>query len=258
MTTQIQPTAAELEMIRLKREEEENKAQQDALQNQLEYDKLIKEQIESFELNKKDTINRFNRNEALYEVLCTLGVKDYITKKEYDCPVQGREFIVRELHEKDVITEVMKQVRIDTKWGMIGQADSNGRAEIPSLLSNRCQSYTPQSIAKKIMETIQQEKREEIKKETSENYFNNLVKELKLSSPEGTKFFKTNEYISNSNYGRRGQNPGYYQDYLKIEYPNGSWVKLAVYLSSWNIKEKFDNKYIKPETNEEWLKYLSK
>jgi hypothetical protein len=83
-----------------------------------------------------------------------------------------------------------------------------------------------------------------------------LIEDLKISSPTGTIFTKQTEYVRNQ-YTIKGSN-GYYQNQLKIEYPNKSWVILNVYQSSWNIKDKFDSKYIKPETKEAWLEYLAK
>ena len=51
-----------------------------------------------------------------------------------------------------------------TRWGNIYDVDSNGCCPIPYTLSSRSQFYKPETVAKKILETVAKENR--IKLET--------------------------------------------------------------------------------------------
>lgn len=248
-------TAAEIELIRIKREQDLLQEQQEALQSQLEYDSNLRKQSEQIETKRKQFERKYEVVSTLYNKLCTLGVKEYITKREYKQDIQAESYITRELKEGDITVEDISQISLITKWGNLDDINSSGDCYLPYSLSNRQQYYKPETVARKILETVVKENRVKLETEVQEIYFNNLVVELKSSSPVDTEFFKTTEYIRNQ-YNKHSE--GYNQLQLKIEYPNKSWVILNVYQSSWNIKNKFDSKYIKPETNEEWLKYLAK
>ncbi len=74
-------TPTEKEMIRLKRVEDEAKEQQKLLQDQLKYEKLLKEQESSISNKIKSYINGNERMTKYYNKLVELGCGEHIELK---------------------------------------------------------------------------------------------------------------------------------------------------------------------------------
>ncbi len=246
-------TKAEIELIRLKREEDDNKAKQDALKEQLEYDKALHDQAESFNKAKSALIRKYENTNDAYNKLLGLGVREHVSKRDYKQKVTASDYITRKLKPEDITTEEVAQISIITVWGDIGVED-NGKCSIPSMLSNRYQSYKVETVASKILDQVMKEKMDREQKEKQTNYIDSLIQKFTEESPTGTIFTQSKEWVRNPY--KNGD--GHYQQQLTIQYPNKSWAKINVYIESWNIVSKFDSKYIRPETNDEWLTYLSK
>ena len=98
-------TAAEQELIRIKREQDLLQEQQDALQSQLEYDANLRKQSEQIEIKRKQLTDKYERTIGLYNKLCSLGVKEYVSKREYKANIEIYEHITRGLKPEDVIKE---------------------------------------------------------------------------------------------------------------------------------------------------------
>lgn len=250
MTT-INLTPAEIELIRLKRIEDESKEQQKQLEDQLRYDKDLRYQNES--LNKTlETLEKNNVcNKAAYDELVSLNCHKFIELKSRKQVYEFSSYKRDEIKPEDWRKEEVNIYYIDTKWGSL-HFDLSMKSNLPGSLSTRYQSYTIKSIASKMIEKAKQERDELKAKNEKQLYQDSLIERWTDESPKGTKFVKSREWKS-ALYSKQG---GYYIDIITVTYPNGSWVKIFVYTNDWYIMEKFDSKYIKPETKEEWLTYL--
>lgn len=251
MTTTINLTPAEIELIRLKRIEDESKEQQKQLEDQLRYDKDLRYQNES--LNKTlETLEKNNAcNKAAYDELVLLNCHKFIELKSRKQVHEFSSYKRDEIKPEDWRKEEVDVYYIDTKWGSL-HFDLIMKSNLPGSLSTRYQSYTIKSIASKMIEKAKQERDELKEKNAKQLYQDSLIVKFADESPKGTTFVKSREWKSSS-FQKGG---GYYIDMLTITYPNTSWVKINVSDRNWYIMEKFDSKYIKPETKEEWLTYL--
>jgi hypothetical protein len=251
MESTINLTSAEIELIRLKRIEDESKQQQEALKQQLQYDKDLRYQNES--LNKTlETIEKINTcNASAYDELVLLNCHKFIELKSRKRVHEFSSYKRDEIKPEDWRKEEVDQYYIDTKWGSL-EFDCSMKSNLPSSLSTRYQSYTIKSIASKMIEKVKQEVDELKDKNNKLLYQESLIEQLTDESPEGTTFVKSIEWKSNTYSKERG----HYVDIIIITYPNKSWIKINVGIGMWWMMEKFDSKYIKPETREEWLTYL--
>ena len=253
----IEPTSAELEMIRLKREQDENQSQQDLLKSQLEYDDLLKrqqlsinQQLENLETNNK-------RIKSFYDILIFNGCIDIVNIVENNIVIKCVGYIEADIKPEDVISEIFTKLRIHTKWGDITEVRGDMKAELPSSISTRFQSYKAISVATKLKDKISEEITSSIKDIKKNEYKKGLLGYLKEESPVGTVFSESKE--SAHSYGSNRNGNYSYRDFITLKYPNGSWVKIYWFVEGWFIESKFDSKLVKPaETKEEWLKYLSK
>jgi hypothetical protein len=245
-------TPAEQELIRLKREEEANKAQQDAIKEQLEYEKRLKQQDEEISKKLKDIEKSNSRMKLFYDELISKGCKEYVSLDTSSLNVDAG-YIKSYIKEEDHKSESITKYWINTKWGTINEVDINNKAGVPSQISTRYQHYKASSVATKILDKINQDRLEEERKNKLNSYKEELIKQFKQDVPEGTTFEEKTEYRSSS----INRGTGWYENYLIMKFPNGSWVKINYYTNNWNIHSKFDSK-IQPETKEEWIKYLAK
>ena len=246
-------TSTEKEMIRLKRVEDEAKEQQKLLQDQLEYEKLLKEQESSISIKIKSYINGNERMTEYYNKLVELGCGEHIELKTKNRTITYDSYNSSEIKPEDVISKEQEIIFIHTKFGDIDGIDLNNTTRLPYKLSSRYQGYTASGCARKILEVVEQEKIEKQSKQKRESNREALIKQFKEKYPN-TKFELKEEY-KHSNHSK---GTGWYNYYLTVRFPNGSWAKIRYNETQWALDEKFDSKYIKPETKEEWLDYLAK
>ena len=250
----LQLTPAELELIRLKREQDDNQAKQDALKDQLEYDSYIKKQLYQVNQNEGKILVNNTRIKLFYDILVKEGVGKYIKILTRDNQMSADNYIKKQLKSEDIISKNIQILIIETKWGNIYSITQDLKSYIPSGLHSRYQEYKAVSIAAKIKEAVGKEYVENITKENKAAYKANLMSILLKDAPEGTTTEDSREYANGG-----GKGTGYYNDYITIKYPNKSWVKIYWSNDMWLISGRFDSKQVKPaETKEEWLQYLSK
>jgi hypothetical protein len=250
----VKLTKAEQEMIRLKREEEQIQKEKEALKEQLEYDKLLHEQDKSIKEQIKLQLEQNARTEAAYDILKEFDFdSDVVWLVKGVTKVKFKSYWnIEKLKVDDRKTEEVEVVSIKTKYGNIHSITPSLTADMPSGIKSQFRSYKMSTIAKKIKDKLQEEKNDKEYELRLEKSKNELIKEFTDNSPKGT----TIEYKAETEWGR---NRNYKVNYLNILYPNKSWVKIKFYADkSWSIVSKFDSKYIKPETKEEWLEYLQK
>lgn len=132
---------------------------------------------------------------------------------------------------------------IKTKWGNIYNCDVNFKAELPSALSKRYQSYKPESIIKKIKEAIVREANELEQKNKLKATVEKLTETFQTKYADATITTKT-VYVPGSIYNRNSR--GHYIDVLEITFPNTSWVKIKYREdASWEIHDKFKANVVK-------------
>ena len=248
-TEQINLTAAELEFIRLKREQEEIKKQQDALQEQLNKDKEERQARtylqQKVSKNEQETI----RMKEYYQILCSEGCERYATLEE--SPVR----LYPGYHDAGNIFEDVIRMSIVVGSYKIYKVAENNKTECNSITGSY-REYLAKGLAKKILEKVQQLE----SKQTTENKLKeakeSLIAYFTKSSPEGTIISTQEVYESNYN-GHGSYSSGTYRHVIKLEYPNKSWAEIRYSEDgSWSITQKFDSKYPTHSNKEEWLEYL--
>ena len=247
-------TFAEQEIIRLKRIEDDNKKQQDALKQQLEYDKMLRNQSEYVEKEKQRLIKLNETTTQFYNQLVDNGVEKYVSLETSLSPkIEYYSFYKDEIKPEDWIVVEFELVKIDTKFGSIGSVDSSMKAQLPYSLSNRYQSYVDKTVAQKIKDKIASDLEDVKEKQLYEENKERLIHSFSTEFPTAKFICEIKEEYSK--YSRQT----YKKHYITINFQNGSWVKI-LYGSNgnWWIDSKFDSKYIKPESKEEWLTYLNK
>jgi hypothetical protein len=247
--TESQLSPAELQLIKLKRENEALliKEQEQKYLERLEYrDNWIEKQTL---IQSKENENIKN----LYYNLINEIDPDYFelieneNSSHYPYPYHLNE----ELKEEDKVKEFkLPKFTIKSKWGNFYRAGDDLSSELPSQLSNRYQTYKFNTIIKKIKEKIELEKQE-----TNKNRNLDLVKENLIET------FQDKYPGCQIEYKKEFRNPSpkpkysFYIDTLKITFLNESWVKIKYYEDgSWGIENKFDSK--KP-TKEEIIDNLA-
>ncbi len=251
MSTTIQPTEAELEFLRLKREQEEIQKQQEALAEQLKKDKEARE--EQFNLQKAVSKNQEDnmRIDSYYQILCVAGCSDYVKLEKENFTIKSSTY------SDNPLTEESFRYRIKIGNYTIYSVDpSDNKAECYSITGSY-RNYTATGMAKKILEKIAEENQKKTTANKLEQTKRDLVIYFTETSPEGTVITTRQDYKSYYDYGRRRNAGGYYVNIIKLEYPNKSWVDINYYEDGkWVISNKFDSHTPKFDTKEEWLEYL--
>jgi len=247
-------TAAEQELIRLKRIEDDNKKQQDALKQQLEYDKLLRNQSEYINKEKQRLIKLNETTTQFYNQLVENGVEKYVSlDKNHTTKIEYYSHAKEILKPEDWVVLEVDLLKINTKYGLLGSIDSSMKAKLPYSLSDRYQSYVAKTVAQKIKNKIANDLELDKEKQKLVEAKEQLIHSFSTEFPTAKFVCETKDEYSA--YSRQS----YKRHYITINFQNGSWVKI-LYNSNgdWRIDSKFDSKYIKPETKEEWLTYLNK
>lgn len=245
-------TAAEIEEIKIKREKAELEQREKAIEEQLKYDGYLRQQSKYFQDEIQRLTDDSERMRSAYNTLVELGVGDYISIGIREKKIEVS-YLKDTLKPEDYIVKNHPYNILSTKWGDIYSIESNMKMQLPSQLSSRYQAYKLETAASKIKDKVAEELRIKNEIDIKNKYITELIDGFKSQFPKGTTFEKGTTY--RRNYNGKG---GYNVDTLRIEYPNKSWVLIQYGTTSWTILEKFDSKYIKPETKEDWLIYLSK
>jgi hypothetical protein len=249
MTT-ITLTPAEIELIELKRSQEQLLAEQKLIEDKIKYQKLVERANQEMTRLVNISNMKYNRINSLYKLLVKEGVGEYITLVNLDknivsCP----NYLVADLKDVDKPTPVevdALKIKIG-EFGTIYDVDTELKAHLPHSLSSRYQAYTYKTIAKKIKEAVDQLKIDNIQKIKLNNAFNTL-KEYFLSLDPNCDVTEVKEY----NHTHK-----LYFDYLKVVFSNTSWMKISYYSDgSWSVKDKFDHKA--PKDKFELANYLAK
>ena len=249
MDESIKPTEAELEFLRLKREQDELQKQQDALKEQLEKDKEMRRQQERLQDKISENEQSNIRIKAYYQTLCDNGCSNYIKLENEPILIKSSDYV-----EDPLIFGGARYV-IKIGSNSIYSVTSDNKAECSSVTGSY-REYLATGMAKKILGKIA----ENAQKKAAENKLEQAKRDLTIyfteTSPEGTVITTRQEYESHySGYNRK--QGGYYINLIKLEYPNKSWVDVKYWEDgNWNIYKKFDSHVPKFDTKEEWLNYL--
>jgi hypothetical protein len=181
---------------------------------------------------------QMSRLSTLFKLLSSDAiVKQHITFEKQSHELNYSNYYQDKLKEEDKqpILKLDKGI-IKTKWGNIYDCSFDFKAELPSALSNRYQSYKPESIIKKIKEAIVRETNEQNEKNKLNVVSKKLTETFQKQYPDAT--IESKQAWVSGGYGRNSR--GHYIDILEIKFPNTSWVKIIYYSDgSWGIHEKF-------------------
>lgn len=249
MNTLMEPTPAELEFLRLRREEQAIEDQKKALEEQLKKDKEMREEQEALQQALQKNQAECDRIKNYYDELCENGCKDIIELIEEPWEIKSS------LWRDNYLTGEGKRLKIQLKgktYPNISGVTHDNKAEC-SGITGSYREYLAKGMAKKILEYIETEKRKQQSINNWESAKQSLIEYFTNTSPEGTSIITDNKWI----YGYSKRDKGYEEYRLKITYPNTSWIKIKYYSNgSWDIIEKYDSKAPKFETKEEWIEYL--
>lgn len=246
----IQPTEAELEFLRLKREQDELQKQQDALKEQLERDKETREQQICLQKKIESHEQANARMNEYYKTLCANGCSNYCKLEEETITLKSSDY------SKYAIAQEATRYLIKVGNIHIYTVTKDNKADAMSITGS-FREYLATGLAKKILEKVAQDKQKKDTENKLEQAKRDLIIYFSETSPEGTKITERKEYVSYGNGYNRRSSGGYYINLIKLEYPNGCWVEIKYYeTGEWNIYKKFDNHVPKFDTKEEWLEYL--
>lgn len=248
-------TPTEIEMIRLKRIEDDAKEKQSKLKEKLAYEELVKDQTIDIEQQKSVLTSKNKRIESYYNTLVELGCGDNVSLEKREVNVMYNKYNTIDLKPEDKVVEKFEVLQINTTFGSIFDVSPQNKAHLPYSISSRYQGYTASGCATKILEVVARNEQLGEQKSKREANRDKLVAEFKKKYPKAE--FTFSEKYNSNNY-KPYKNEGWYTYYITISFPNKSWVKISYDTTWWNISEKFDSKYIKPETKEDWLEYLAK
>jgi hypothetical protein len=248
-------TPTEIEMIRLKRIEDDAKKKQKGLEEKLAYEKLVKDQTIDIEQQKSVLISKNKRIVDYFNTLVELGCGDNVSLEKREVNVIYNKYNTFDLRPEDKVVEKFEVLQINTTFGNIDNVETNNKAYLPYSISSRYQGYTASGCATKILEVVRRNKALNEEKTKREANKDKLILEFSKKYPKAE--FTFSEKYNYNNY-KPSKNEGWYTYYITISFPNKSWVKISYDTTGWTIWEKFDSKYIKPETKEDWLEYLAK
>ena len=230
--TQIEPTAAELEFLRLKREQEELQKQQDALQEQLRKDKEMSRQQEFLEQEMAKNEQENIRIKAYHQTLCASGCSDYVELVKSQITIKSSNY-----SDEPLLQDGFKYV-IEIGSSKIYSVNKDNKAECSSVTGS-WREYLATGMAKKILEKIAENAQKKVAADKLEQAKRDLVIYFTETSPEGTIITTRQDYESYNTYGGRSSIGGYYKNLIKLEYPNKSWVDIRYYEDgNWNISNK--------------------
>lgn len=241
------------ELEKINKVQSELEARKTEVENQQKYTRVLIKQKQYVESVEGKYNHRNKCMDAAFNILLECGCKNIKLLEEIktlDTPYEFQN--IKEEHKIDIKVDVKS---IQTEYGTITTINSDLTCHMPYRIHSQIRNYKIKTIAKKILEedkAILANKKRQNELEESKQF---LIKMFRESSPQETKIFTKTSW-ERSKYSRNG---GYDINLIRLEYPNGSWVEIE-YTSktNWNIRNKFDSKYIKPETREGWLSYLQK